>query len=645
MRRRIRWILPCLVAVAAIAAATGAASSHANPPAGGATATPIKHVVVIFQENVSFDHYFGTYPFATNTDGNPFAAKQGTPAVNGLNFSLLAANPNASNPQRLGSSVSDQLTCDQDHNYSDEQEAEDGGKMDLFVQSVGTDGGTKTPDGSALCDPKTVMDYYDGNSVTGLWNYAQHYAMSDNSFGTTFGPSAPGAINLAAGDTGDVDMAHTVNQSSAFPIFVSTPTNPNGDVTPDGKGGYSLTSDAQPYWDDCSTRDAVALKGQNIGDVLNQRGLSWGWFEGGFAPTTRFADAAAAPEIGHPGQSTATFIPDEFKGSFNGKVTPPGASNQGLCNADHAVGTAFGANLSNVNGTPKSDPYGAKDDYIPHHEPFEYYASTANPHHLAPANLSAIGTDTQSYVHGEPQFNTANHNYDTSDFDQLVSAITAGTLSPDHLPAVSLIKAPGYQDGHAAYSDPTDEQAFVVHIINELEQSPDWSSTAVIVNYDDSDGWYDHVFGPVVNPSHSVADNLTNTVFDTSPRTKPVSELCTARNDKRHGRPGRQHGPGGSLAGEQGRCGFGPRLPMMVISPWAKTNYVDGNLSNQASIINFVEYNWHLPGIKGSFDQVLDPLDHQEGVKFDLGGMFDFNAAPNTTQFILDPTTGEPTGP
>jgi phospholipase C len=84
---------------------------------------------------------------------------------------------------------------------------------------------------------------------------------------------------------------------------------------------------------------------------------------------------------------------------------------------------------------------------------------------------------------------------------------------------------------------------------------------------------------------------------------------------------------------------------MMVISPWAKTNYVDSDLSNQASIINFVEYNWHLPGIKGSFDQVLDPLDHHEGVPFDLGGMFDFQASPNTAPYILNPSTGEPTGP
>jgi phospholipase C len=169
----------------------------------------------------------------------------------------------------------------------------------------------------------------------------------------------------------------------------------------------------------------------------------------------------------------------------------------------------------------------------------------------------------------------------------------------------------------------------------------------VIVNYDDSDGWYDHVPGPILNPSHSVADNLNNTVFDVA--DDGTSGLCLAQQDKKKGPPASPPGPsagsGGSLAGEQGRCGFGPRLPMLVISPWAKTNDVDHNLSDQASIINFVEYNWHLPGIGGSFDKILDPLDAQEGVKFDLGGMFDFSAPPNNTPYVLNPSTGEQTGP
>jgi len=632
MRRRIRWILPMLVAGAAAAVvAVTAGSSHANPPSGGGTATPIKHVVVIFQENVSFDHYFGTYPFAANTDGPTFTPVKGTPAVNGLNFSLLAANPNAANPKRLDSSPSGlpgspggQITCDMDHNYSDEQQAFDGGRMDRFVESLGGTFGN-VPGTSTPCSTvkPVVMDYYDGNSVTALWNYAQHYAMSDNSWETTFGPSAPGAINLVSGNTGGVDTGHESSGPS-----ISTSMSPNGDITPDRRGGFSLTSDAQPYWDDCSTRDAVALKGKNIGDLLNERHISWGWFQGGFAPTTPFATAAAAPEIGHPGQSTATFIPDEFKGNFTGKVTPPGASNQALCNSVHPVGVAFGATAAQ---TPPLN-FGFKDDYIAHHEPFQYYASTANPHHLAPTSLAAIGTDTQTYVRGVPQFDTANHNYDASDFDNLVAAVDSHTPGVS-LPAVSFIKAPGYEDGHAQYSDPKDEQAFVVHIVNELEQSPDWSSTAVFVNYDDSDGWYDHVFSGVINPSVSVADNLNNTSFDVAGHG--TSGLCTPTNEN----PGT---PAVSLAAEQGRCGFGPRLPMMVISPWARKNFVDHNTSDQSSIINFVEYNWHLPGIPGSFDQSLGQADKKEGVPFDLGGMFNFAASPNSTPYILNPTTGNP---
>ena len=647
-RKRVLLLLVAALAVAGASVAVAQAStghrSHGrdgDPGFGrsGHTATPIKHVVVIFQENVSFDHYFGTYPDAANTDGQTFHAAPGTPAVDGLtpadshslppslrhNKNLLTSNPNTALPQRLDSTATGssgdaggQLTCDQDHDYSDEQQAFDDGKMDHFVQSVGTGGGT-SPFG-APCQAAQVMDYYDGNTVTAMWNYAQHFSLDDNSFGTTFGPSSPGAINLASGDTGNVDTAHTANNPS-----VSTPTSPDGDITPNGKGGFSLTSDAQPYWDDCSTRDAVALSGTNIGDELNTAGLSWGWFQGGFDPTTTFAAASAAPEIGHSGQPTSQFIPDEFSGSFTGKNVPPHASNEALCDAVHPIGVALG-------GTGQ---WGYKDDYIPHHEPFDYYASTANPHHLAIptdgagqdtfAGLEEIGTDTQSYVNGLPQFNTPNHQYDTSDFDQLVAGIGDGELSPSALPNVSFLKAPGYEDGHPGYSDPADEQAFVAKEIDSLMRTPDWRSTVVIVNWDDSDGWYDHVYSGVTNPSLSPADNLTNTTFSGT-----SSGQCGPNPQSK-----------APLAGEQGRCGFGPRIPMLVVSPYARVNHVDHDLTDQASIINFVEYNWHLPGIPGSADQVLSKLDRSEGLPFDLAGMFDFDH-PRADRLILSPVTGEP---
>ena len=175
-----------LALVAALMSTTFTASAHA--PQNVKTATPIKHLVVIFQENVSFDHYFGTYPYAQNPAGEPkFTAKAKTPSVNGLSQNLLTHNPNLANPTRLDRSQA--LTCDQDHGYTAEQQAFDHGLMDKFVQYTS---------GGGCTDPSVVMDYYDGNTVTGLWNYAQHFALSDNSYGTTFGPSTPGALKLVS---------------------------------------------------------------------------------------------------------------------------------------------------------------------------------------------------------------------------------------------------------------------------------------------------------------------------------------------------------------------------------------------------------------------------------------------------------------
>ena len=180
-------------------------------------------------------------------------------------------------------------------------------------------------------------------------------------------------------------------------------------------------------------------------------------------------------------------------------------------------------------------------------------------------SLAAIGTDTQSTANCAPQFDTANHNYDMSDFDALVGAIANGSLSPDHLPAVSFLKAPGYQDGHAGYSDPLDEQQFIVKEINALEKTPDWSSTAVVISYDDSDGWYDHVYSGIHNTSNTLNASIGGTQDFLS-----GTGLC---GDTSATPP---------LGGEDGRCGYGPRLPLMVVSPWARRNFVDHTLTDQS---------------------------------------------------------------
>jgi phospholipase C len=559
--------LAVLVSVAGVAAALTVASvslaspaspkaAHANaltPPKTVAasvyrdddTATPIKHLVVIFGENVSFDHYFGTYPVAANTDGTPFYAKPHTPQVNGLTPALLTSNPNTPfNPERLTSSEA--LTCDQNHSYGPEQEAVDNGAMDKFVTY--TDHDTCTGQPILYGAPGLGLDYFDGNTVTGLWNYAQNYSMSDNNFGTDYGPSTPGALNVISGnDGGGYAVSPSVPYAS---ISTATPKDPDpGSVgSLDSSGVGTIYGDLDPAYDDCSDNSHTVanpvgvMTGQNIGDLLNARHITWGWFQGGFAPTTTAANSSTGYAI---------------------------------CGATH----------ENIGGV-------AAADYSPHHDPFQYYASTANPQHLPPSSIYAVGRTDQ-----------ANHQYDTSVFTQ---ALAAGVM-----PAVSYIKAPEYQDGHAGYSDPLDEQTFDINTINAIEHSKFWPSTAIIITYDDSDGWYDHVTPPVVNGSD---DSTVDTALCTS-----AAVTIGTRND---------------------RCGYGMRMPFIVISPWSRTNYVSHTLINQASVVKFIENNW-LRGERiggGSFDAISGNLDGP-------GGLLDFLQFPHLIPVILDPATGAVVSP
>ena len=238
-----------------------------------------------------------------------------------------------------------------------------------------------------------------------------------------------------------------------------------------------------------------------------------------------------------------------------------------------------GSTHTNIGGAVVSD-------YSAHHEPFQYYASTANPGHLPPASEAEIGHNGQ-----------ANHQYDLSNFYQ--------TLSGGNMPSVSFLKAAKYQDGHAGYSDPLNEQTFLVNTINAIQQSQYWKSTAIVIAYDDSDGWYDHVAPPIVNPSSSTEDAYT------------AAGQC---------------GNGTPAGGFQDRCGYSQRLPLLVISPWARVNSVDNSLTDQTSVLRFIEDNWSVPRIGGgSFDAAAGSLV----------GMFDFTHR-TPAPLILNPATGEP---
>jgi phospholipase C len=510
-----------------------------SPAVAMRTATPIKHLVVIYQENVSFDHYFATYPHAANLPGEPrFAAPYPTPRINGLSARLLTHNPNMRQPFRLARKQA--LTCGMNHDYMAEQRAYNGGRMDQFVQwTEGWQGDparywnwqVNPPRAWQYCPWGVVMGYYDGNTVTALWNYALHFAMDDNAHGTTFGPSTVGALNLVAGDTsGAVCAPYALQFGIHTCSWKLTPRQRlDKNVRP-----IAIHDDIDPYYDDCSVGGphnksrTAALTTRNIGDLLTAAHITWGWFAAGFAN----------------------------------------------CLATHPA-VAYDVQIARIN--PATDGR-VSYDYDPHQEPFQYFATTSNPHHKWPSSVAMIGRTDR-----------ANHQYNLKDFWQAAES--------GNLPAVSFLKAPSYQTGHPGYSDPLDEQAFLVSTINRLEQLPSWRETAIIITYDDSDGWYDHVPGKIVN--HSA------TQFDFH---------CGSRSDA-----------------VPWRCGYGPRIPYLVISPYARTNVVDHALIDQSSTLRFIEDNW-LGGVRLS----RESFDNRAG---SIAGMFNFGRPP-AGRLFLDPRTG-----
>jgi acid phosphatase len=169
----------------------------------------------------------------------------------------------------------------------------------------------------------------------------------------------------------------------------------------------------------------------------------------------------------------------------------------------------------------------------------------------------------------------ANIQHGIGDFD---AAVAGGNL-----PAVSFLK-PGDDDGHPGYSTLAAFENFVTHAVNQVQDNPDlWKSTAILVTFDEGGGYYDSGY------------------------VQPVSFF-----------------------------GDGTRVPMIVVSPYAKPGYVSHTYTDHVSVLKFIERNWHLSPLSSrSLDRLPNPVSSDSNPYVptnrpavgDLFDYFDFDAA------------------
>jgi phospholipase C len=467
----------------------------------------VKHVFVVYQENRSFDSYFGTFPGAENL-ASPLAQTHGYHQFDPLSGTTVT-------PFR----ITDPDVADADHSREGLIEKYDGGKMDHFISAEESGQFAKGATAeNAHAVGLLTMAYEDCDTIPFLWKYAHTFALYDHIFQGMFGPSTPGNLDLIAAQTGQTQGYRHPDERTDRLAFEGEGSNPHvGEpVINDLYPAFAPWHNGQPEYRQLdqtyanvlltlSGKDSAKITADNddIKDDISllthagKAAVPWGWYQEGF----------------------------------------------------------------NDDGT------GLYPAYITHHNAPQYFG----------------------YIRKNPSQWNGEH-----DLTELFPAIEKGQLSDR---SVVFVKG-GYKnpfgwkpanadiaeqfwgdDDHPAYSDSQLSESLVAKVVNAVAKSKYWKDSAIIVIWDDSEGFYDHV-------------------------PPPQYEKCPDKE----------------------ACGDGPRVPMILISPYAKSGAIIKDSGDHASFVKFMNTLYGLPALASLPDEKPGlpegPRDLMSSIT-DLTGGFD----------------------
>ncbi len=496
-------------------AAVLAALSLFVPPAGAAAAyappRPIRHsalisalqknvkyVFVIYQENRSFDSYFGTFPGAEGIYSSASTATPGyTETIENVDGTYSTVSPFRIGPAQYAAD-----TDDVGHSHATLIKKMDvgptGPRMDRFALAEEQNhvaAGAK-PTLAAKQFGELAMAYEDCDTIPLLWNYANRFTLFDHIFQSHVGPSTLGALEIVSGQVGETQYG----------------LHPSEGYTGNGNSGAGVpvTNDANPAW------------GPGVASSGNQLNLTFATL-----PLTLAGKTATGLVTGD--KTAATDFAD-VQDDLN--------AIRGLNQTPRPWGW-FQEGYDKEPGETGSNSLGR---YIPHHNGPQYFGYLANSSERA--NLHGLGNFYSALGAGTLPAQGGLF-YVKGGYQNILN------LKPADPKASLATVFPG-DDDHPGYSDAQISEANVAELVNRIAASKYWSQSAIIVTWDDSEGDYDHVPPPL---------------FETG--------------------PGSGNAPADELAN-------GPRVPLIVISPFSKTNQVIHSYGTQGSVVKFIDEVFNL---------------------------------------------------
>ncbi|HWA82392.1 MAG TPA: alkaline phosphatase family protein, partial [Fimbriimonadaceae bacterium] len=467
----------------------------------------VKHVFILYQENRSFDHYFGTFPGAEGLFSHPAAQ---TPGFN-QTFIGVDGKTRTIHPFRIGPAQYAADTADVDHSHgaivAKMNVVRGEPKMNRFAWvEERKHAKTGNPSLSAVQYGELTMAYVDGDTIPFLWRWASRFTLCDHIFQTITGPSTPGNLTIIAAQSGVSQWIQHPEQASG-----ASPYGP----------GVPVENDANPLWGSTQDKTADGKMPFNPDDLRYPPQINLTYptlpltLAGGSMGEKAEADRDRDGDLGDI-QEDVGYLTKQGK-----RPIPWGWYEEG-----------YDREPTDIDSSDPVDAAGSHASYVTHHNGPQYFGYIANNPKMS---SSLHGLNDLFVAIRDRTLPKEGVFYVKGGFKNLMGLHPA-------CPDPDAQKAFVGDDDHPAYSDAQISEALLAKTVNAIARSPYWKDSVIIITWDDSEGDYDHVPPPV------------RTI---GPDKLPVSE--------------------------------GPRVPMIVLSPFAKTHAIYHGVGDQSSVVKFVD--------------------------------------------------------